>query len=139
MGAQGSSADHQLLSSLLHSFLFSTMPMKAMKAMKATKAMKAGSSKAMTKGALTAAIAEEHELKPKVCREVLDSFVAIAAAEVKKNGIFNVPNLFRIKTRVKPATKAGTRMMFGKEVRVSARPAKTVVKAFAAAALKKQI
>merc|ERR1712100_396679 len=117
--AQGSSADHQLLSSLLRSFLFSTMPMKAMKTMKAMKAMKAGGSKAMTKGALTAALAEEHELKQKVCREVLDSFVAIAAAEVKKNGIFNVPNLFRIKTRVKPATKAGTRMMFGKEVKVS--------------------
>merc|ERR1712138_322823 len=126
-------ADHQLLSSLLRSFLFSTMPMKAMKA------MKAGGSKAMTKGALTAAIAEEHELKQKVCREVLDSFVAIAAAEVKKNGIFNLPNLCRIKTRVKPATKAGTRMMFGKEVKVAARPAKTVVKAFAAAALKKQV
>merc|ERR1711939_959316 len=122
--------DHQLLSSLLRSFLFSTMPMKA---------MKAGSSKAITKGALTAAIAEEHELKQKVCREVLDSFVAIASAEVKKNGIFNVPNLFRIKTRVKPATKAGTRMMFGKEVKVAARPAKTVVKAYAASALKKQV
>merc|ERR1712025_1047476 len=110
-----------------------------MGAAKAMKAMKAkNSSKAMTKGALTAAIAEEHELKQKVCREVLDSFVVIAAAEVKKNGIFNVPNLFRIKTRVKPATKAGTRMMFGKEVKVAARPAKTVVKAYAASALKKQ-
>merc|ERR550537_1930683 len=114
-------------------------PMKAMKTMKAMKAMKAGSSKAMTKSALSAAIAEEHELKAKVCREVLDSFVAIAAAEVKKNGIFTLPNLLRIKTRVKPATKAGTRMMFGKEVKVKAQAAKTVVKAFPASALKKQI
>merc|ERR1711879_996726 len=106
---------------------------------KAPKAMKArNGGKAMTKGDLTAAIAAEHELKPKVCREVLDTFVAIAAAEVKKNGIFNVPNLFRIKTRVKPATKAGTRVMFGKEVKVKAQPAKTVVKAYAASALKKQ-
>merc|ERR1712124_97621 len=117
----------------------STMPMKAMKTMKAMKAMKAGSSKAMTKGALTAAIAEEHELKQKVCRDVLDSFVSIAANEVKKNGVFSLSNLVRIKTRVKPATKAGTRMMFGKEVKVAAKPAKTVVKAFPAAALKKQI
>merc|ERR1719421_2170488 len=108
--------------------------------MKAPKAMKAkNSGKAMTKSALTAAIAEEHELKAKVCREVLDSFVAIAANEVKKNGIFTLSNLVRIKTRVKPATKAGTRMMFGKEVKVAAKPAKTVVKAFPAAALKKQI
>merc|ERR1712147_72671 len=103
------------------------------------KAMKAGGSKAMTKGALTAALAEEHELKQKVCREVLDSFVAIATSEVKKNGIFTIPGLCRIKTRVKPATKAGVRMMFGEEKKVAAKPAKTVVKAFPAAALKKQI
>merc|ERR1719408_399454 len=31
--------------------------------------MKASSSKVMTKGALTSALAEEHELKQKVCRE----------------------------------------------------------------------
>merc|ERR1719201_2126779 len=115
------------------------MPMKAMKAMKAPKAMKAKNSKVMTKGALTAALAEEHELKQKVCREVLDSFVAIATSEIKKNGIFTIPGLCRIKTRVKPATKAGVRMMFGEEKKVAAKPARTVVKAFAAAALKKQI
>merc|ERR1711907_411653 len=110
-----------------------------MGATKTMKAMKAGGSKAMSKGALTAALAEEHELKQKVCREVLDSFVAIASAEVKKNGIFTIPGLCRIKTRVKPATKAGVRTMFGKEVKVAAKPAKTVVKAFAASALKKQV
>merc|ERR1719421_2256819 len=104
------------------------------------KAMKAkNSGKVMTKGALSAALAEEHQLKQKVCRDVLDSFVAIAASEVKKNGIFTLSNLVRIKTRVKPATKAGKRIMFGKEVKVAAKPAKTVVKAFPAAALKKQI
>merc|ERR1711943_145432 len=118
---------------------FSTMPMKAMKTMKAMKAMKAGGSKVMTKGALTSALAEEHELKQKVCREVLESFVAIATSEVKKNGIFTIPDLCHIKTRVKPATKAGVRMMFGEEKKVKAQPAKTVVKAFPAAALKKQI
>ena len=40
---------------------------------------------------------------------------------------------------MKPATKAGVRTMFGKEVKVAAKPAKTVVKAFAASALKKQV
>ena len=39
-----------------------------------------------------------------------------------------------IKTRKKAATKAGKRMMFGKEVIVKAKPAKTVVKAFPVAA-----
>ena len=61
------------------------------------------------------------------------------SVQVKKTGIFTIPGLCRIKTRVKPATKAGTKVMFGKEVKVKARPAKTVVKAFPVAALKAQI
>merc|ERR1712091_510053 len=108
-----------------------------MKAMKAA-SMKS-SSRAMTKGAMTRALAEEFELKQKQCSEILESFVSIATTEVKKNGIFTIPGLCRIKTRVKPATKAGVRMMFGEEKKVKAQPAKTVVKAFPAAALKKQI
>merc|ERR1711862_536038 len=84
--------------------------------------------KAMTKGAMTKALAEEFELKQKQCSEILESFVAIASAEVKKNGIFTIPGLCRIKTRVKPATKAGIRNIFGKDVKVAAKPAKTVVK-----------
>merc|ERR1712216_134975 len=102
------------------------------------KTMKAGG-KAMTKGAMTKALATEHGLKQKLCSQVLGSFVAIAAKEVKSAGVFTVPGVCGIKTRVKPATKAGVRMMFGKETKVAARPAKTVVKAFAVAALKKQI
>ena len=108
------------------------MPMKAMKTMKA-------GNKAMTKGALTKAIATQHEMKVKACSELLNSFVEIASSEVKKNGIFTIPGLCRIKTRVKPATKAGVRMMFGQETKVKAKPAKTVVKAYPVAALKKQI
>ena len=84
-------------------------------------------------------LATEHGLKQKLCSQVLGSFVAIAAKEVKSAGVFTVPGVCRIKTRVKPATKAGVRMMFGKETKVAAKPAKTVVKAFAVAALKKQI
>jgi hypothetical protein len=44
-----------------------------------------------------------------------------------------------LKTRLKPAQKAGKREMFGKVVLVEAKPAKTVVKAFPAAAVKKAI
>ena len=43
-----------------------------------------------------------------------------------------------IKTREKAATKAGVRMMFGKEVKTKAQPAKTIVKAYPVAAVKKQ-
>merc|ERR1712137_969891 len=112
------------------SFLCSKMaPMKAMKA----------GAKAMSKGAFLKAIAEEHGLKQSECSKGFNSLVDIASKEVKKTGIFTVPGLCRIKTRTKPATKAGVKVMFGKEVKVKAKPAKTVVKAFPVAALKNQI
>merc|ERR1711976_309001 len=103
------------------------------------KSMKAAGKKAMTKGAMTKALATEHGLKQKACSEVINSLVAVATQEVKKNGVFTVPGLCRLKTRTKPATKAGVRVMFGKETKVKARPAKTIVKAYPVAALKKQI
>merc|ERR1719456_164428 len=93
----------------------------------------------MTKGTIVKTLAEKHELKGQVASALLDSLAELATGEVKKNGIFTVPGLCRIKTRVKPATKAGVRNIFGKDVKVKAKPAKTVVKAFAVAALKDQI
>merc|ERR1711988_1256150 len=102
------------------------------------KSMKAGA-KAMTKGAMLKAIATEHGMKTKACSNVLNSLVTVATSEVKKTGIFTIPGVCRIKTRTKPATKACVKNIFGKETKVKARPAKTVVKAFPVAALKKQI
>merc|ERR1712178_511983 len=87
-----------------------TMPMKAMKSMKA-------GNKAMSKGAMTKALATEHELKQKVCSGAIDSLVAIATQEVKKNGVFTIPGLCRLKTRGKPAPKEGGRIMLGKETK----------------------
>merc|ERR1739842_213816 len=89
-------------------------------------AMKAA---AMTKGALADALTTE-DVKKKHIVKALATLAEIGAAEVKKNGIFVIPGLCRIKTRVKPATKAGKRQI------VKAKPAKTVVKAFPVAALK---
>ncbi len=71
--------------------------------------------------------------------KVLDQLAAVAAAETKKAGKFVIPGVAMIKIRTKPATKAGKKMIFGKEVMVSAKPAKTVVKAFPVSALKKAI
>merc|ERR1712206_61574 len=106
--AQGSASFGLLVG---HPRTFKPVPQSAM----APKAAMKGS--AMTKGALTEAIA--------------------TACEIKKSGVFTIPGLCRIKTRRKPATKAGKREIFGKVGVVKAKPAKTVVKAFAVAALKK--
>merc|ERR1740138_1366296 len=78
----------------------------------APKAMK--TAKAMTKGALAEALATESELKKTVCVKLIGSLAEIATKEVVKSGIFTLPGLCRIKTRMKPATKAGKREVFGK-------------------------
>merc|ERR1712039_845073 len=99
---------------------------------------KAGA-KALTKGALCDAIAASTELKKSQCSKVLDSLASLASKEVKKTGKVIVPGVCMIKTRLKPATKAGKREMFGKVVVVKAKPAKTIVKAIPVAALKKSV
>merc|ERR1712066_780099 len=106
-------------------------PMKAMKGSKAVKAM--------PKSGIAKSIAEEHGLKQGECAKIIDSLAAIATKEVKNTGKFVLPGVSMLKTRVKPATKAGKREMFGKTVVVKAKPAKTVVKAFPVAAIKKSI
>merc|ERR1711904_345191 len=95
--------------------------------------------KAMTKGALAEAMGTESELKKSVCAKIIGSLCDIATKEVAKTGIFTLPGLVRIKTRMKPATKAGKREVFGKVVMVKAKPARKIVKAFPVAALKASV
>merc|ERR1712070_1264794 len=119
--------------------------MKAMKVMKANKAMKAmtakprAAGKALSKGSIANALATASEVKKSDCSKVVDALAEMGAKQVKSVGKFVIPGLVMIKTRRKPATKAGKRLMFGKEVVVAAKPAKTVVKAFPVSALKKSI
>ena len=54
-------------------------------------------------------------------------------------GKFTIPGVCMIKTKHKASTKAGKRLMFGQEMNVKAKPARTVVKAFAVSALKKSV
>merc|ERR1712098_904751 len=110
---------------------------KAMKAMKAMTARKAGAP--LTKGGMSELLASESGLKKVECSKILDAIADMGADQVKGVGKFVIPGLCTIKTKKKPATKAGMRMMFGKEVKVAAKPAKTVVKAFCNAKIKKAV
>merc|ERR1712139_376894 len=108
--------------------------------MKAKKPMKARApGAALGKGAIADALASAYEMKKSECSKIVDALAEVGATQVKSAGKFVLPGLVMIKTRKKPATKAGKRLMFGKEVTVAAKPAKTVVKAFPVAALKKSI
>merc|ERR1712146_720706 len=115
--------------------LLAAMAPKAMKGMKSMKA----AGKVLSKGGLAEAIATETEMKKKEVTMVLDSLAAVATKQVKAAGKVTIPGLAMIKTRTKPATKAGKREIFGKVVVVKAKPAKTIVKAYCVAALKKSI
>merc|ERR1712194_73412 len=77
-------------------------------------------------------------VKKSDCKKVLESLAEVAAKEVKK-GKFAIPGVVMVKTRLEPATKAGKREVFGKMMMVKAKPAKTIVKAFCVAALKKAV
>merc|ERR1711937_414686 len=100
---------------------------------------KAVTAKALTKGGIADSLATKTGLKKSVCSKMIDDFAALATTEVKKTDKFVVPGLCMLKTRVKPARKAGTAQAFGKTIKVAARPAKTIVKAYCVSALKKSI
>ena len=97
------------------------------------------SAMALSKAGLAALIARETKLKKKEVMTILDSLASVATKQVKDAGKVTIPGLFIIKTRVKPATKACERQMFGDIVVVKAKPAKTIVKAYCVAALKKSL
>merc|ERR1712060_329517 len=136
MGSQDSCLPNSHLSSTARRASLRAMAPTPMKTMKT--AMKAAG-KPMSKGAIAEALATSCELKKSVCSKVIDSLAEIATTEVGKTGLFSIPGLCRLKTRTKPATKAGEREVFGKVVMVKAKPARKIVKAFPAAALKKSI
>merc|ERR1712001_617951 len=94
---------------------------------------------AMSKSAIVTELATATELKGAQIKKVLESLATVATKEVKKTGKFTIPGLAMIKTRMKPATKAGKREVFGKVVMVKAKPATKIVKAFCVAALNKSI
>merc|ERR1719353_2348689 len=98
---------------------------KAMKAMKAMKGMKAKKGvKSMSKGAICDALATATESKKSDMGKILDALAELATKETKSTGKFTIPGVCMVKTRHKPATKAGKRMAFGKEVKVKAKPAR---------------
>merc|ERR1719262_2036075 len=93
----------------------------------------------MSKSGIAAALAAAAGLKPAEAGKVLASLAEVATKEVKSTGKFTIPGLCMLKTRKKPAQKAGKREIFGKICMVKAKPAKTIVKAYCVAALKQQI
>merc|ERR1712118_378532 len=95
--------------------------------------------KAMTGTDIVKTISEKTGLKSKEIKGVFSELQTIAYKEVAKTEKFVIPQLVMLKLKHKPATRAGKRVMFGKEVKVAAKPARKIVKAFPAKSLKDSI
>ena len=107
---------------------------KAMKAMK--RVSSAAKGRAMPKGELFGAIESTSGIKKKEVKAVFGALESLIPAQLKASGKFTIPGITMIKLKKKPATKAGKRMAFGKEVFVKAKPARTLVKCYTVKALK---
>merc|ERR1712070_560817 len=95
-----------------------------------------GGVKSMPKGGIADALATACEGTKSEMSKILDALAELAMKEAKSTGKFTIPGVCMVKTKHKPARKAGKRMAFGKEVKVKAKAAHTVVKCFAVKALK---
>merc|ERR1719183_637533 len=99
---------------------------RAMKAMK--RVSTAAKGRAMPKGEVFGAIEASSGIKKRDVKTIFGALESLIPAQLKASGKFTIPGIRMIKLRKKPATKAGKRMAFGKEVFVKAKPAKTLVK-----------
>merc|ERR1712093_446415 len=100
------------------------------------KGMKKAGGGPLSKGGIVSALEASSGVKKKEVKAVMEALAAIAPGALKSAGKFVLHGITMIKLRKKPATKAGKRMAFGKEVFVKAKPARTLVKSYAVKALK---
>merc|ERR1711903_127564 len=103
------------------------------------KSMKAGS--AMTATGAYSSVAEKVGLKGKQVKAVMESFVAVAAQELKTNGKIKFAGVLNLKLKKKPATPAKKGVNpFTKEPCVfKAKPASKTVRALAMKKLKEMV
>merc|ERR1711924_259953 len=97
---------------------------------------KGAKGRAMPKGEIFSAIETSSGIKKRDVKAVFGALEAIVPAQLKATGKFTIPGVTMIKLKKKPATKATTRLMFGEMKKISAKPAKTLVKCYTVKALK---
>ena len=103
-----------------------------------------GAAKRTRKGPITrAGIAKELSLKFDLTettgKRIIDSLAILGVNEVIRTGHFMFPGLFRIKSGVKPATKACVKKCFGKYIEIPAKPERRIVKTFPALGLNRKL
>ena len=89
----------------------------------------------MTKTQLVRHMAEQHQMSNKAVAAFLESLAEIAVKEAKKNGVFVLPGLGRLKKAHRKA-RVGRNPQTGAAIKI---PAKTVAKFYLAKSVKDSI
>lgn len=89
----------------------------------------------LTKTQLVRHLAEQHEMSNKAVAAFLDSLAELAVKEAKKNGVFVLPGLGRLKKAHRKA-RTGRNPQTGVAIKI---PAKTVAKFYLAKSVKDSI
>ncbi len=89
----------------------------------------------LTKTQLVRHLAEQHEMSNKAVAAFLDSLAELAVKEAKKNGVFVLPGLGRLKKAHRKA-RTGRNPQTGAAIKI---PAKTVAKFYLAKSVKDSI
>ena len=75
------------------------------------------------------AVAKEASVKPPVTKAVMEALKTVLARDLREQGQAKLPSLATFKTKTKPAKDAGDKMVFGRVVHLSAKPASRCVRA----------
>merc|ERR1719169_314357 len=105
------------------------------------KAMKARKSGAMTASAAYGSVAETTGLKQRDVKSAVEGIMAVAAAEVKKNGSFKLAGMLKLKLKKKPArpAKKGVNPFTKEPCVFKAKPASKTIKVLAMKKIKEAI
>lgn len=84
--------------------------------------------KTYTKSQLASDLADKAGITKASVSQVLGALEDIAISHLKSDGSFTIPGIVKLVVKHKKATPAQTKNIFGKETRVSAKPARKVVR-----------
>ena len=102
-----------------------------------------GKAKAATKTEMLTVLADKSGLTKKEITSVVDELSNYIKAQIGKKGpgVFVLPGLLKIKRHLKPkqAARMGRNPATGEEMKIAAKPARTVVKVLALKSLKEMV
>ena len=100
---------------------------------------KSRTARAQTRSQVVANIAAKTGCSKADVKAVLEAHDAELIAGVKRDGVFKIGKLVRVKKTHRPAKPAADKLVFGKMTHVAAKPASTSVRASALKALKDEV